>query len=48
MAYALDQSKLWTGVFYKDVRPTFADRWNDIGKRAGQYRDLNQLFDHFR
>jgi 2-oxoglutarate ferredoxin oxidoreductase subunit beta len=48
MEYALDQSKLWTGVFFKDERPSFESRWNDIGKRVGRYENLHQLFDHFR
>jgi len=48
MTYALDESKLWTGVFFKDERPSFESRWNDIGQRAGRYENLHQLFDHFR
>lgn len=48
MEYALDRSTLWTGVFYREARPTMQDRVADIQKRAGRYRDLNELFDSFR
>lgn len=48
MEYALDRSTLWTGVFYREERPTIQQRVQDIQKRVGQYRDLHQLFDAFR
>ncbi len=48
MSYALDDSKLWTGVFYQDPRPTMKDRLEDVERRAGHYKDLQQLLDHYR
>jgi 2-oxoglutarate ferredoxin oxidoreductase subunit beta len=48
MEYALDRTTLWTGVFYREERPTIQERIGDIQRRAGQYKDLNELFDEFR
>ena len=48
MTLALDESKLWTGVFYRVERPTMQDRWLDIEKRTGHYKGLPELMDQFR
>jgi 2-oxoglutarate ferredoxin oxidoreductase subunit beta len=45
---ALDQSKLWTGLFYRDERPTLDERLRELEARAGgRYRDLRELLTHF-
>jgi 2-oxoglutarate/2-oxoacid ferredoxin oxidoreductase subunit beta len=48
MRFALDDQALWTGVFHEADRPSMQDRLADLEQRAGHYRDLNELFDHFR
>jgi len=48
LRFALDDKALWTGVFYESDRPSMQDRLADLEQRAGHYRDLNELFDHFR
>ena len=48
MRLALDDKSLWTGIFYQDPRPTMQNRLEDLERRAGHYRDLHELFDHFR
>lgn len=48
MEYALDLQNFWTGVFYRNERPTLQDRLDQLNERAGRYRDLNELMNRFK
>lgn len=44
---ALDTSKLWTGIFYQEQRPTLQDRMDNLVERAGTYESLSELLNKF-
>jgi hypothetical protein len=45
---ALDTTRLWTGVFYQEERPTLHNRLDDLNERAGRYENLKELLDKFK
>ncbi len=45
---AMDQSRLWTGVLYKQDRPTVHERLDALAERAGRIDNLNELIRTYR
>ncbi len=46
---ALDTSRLWTGLFYREERTTIHDRVEELEERAGgPYKDLGELLAHYK
>jgi hypothetical protein len=41
---ALDTSTFWTGLVYREERPTIHQRVAELEDRAGQYASINELF----
>lgn len=49
MEKALDTSKMWTGIFYREERPTIHDRLDELeGRAGGRYKDLGELLAHYK
>ena len=44
----LDTSRLWTGLFYREERPTLHDRLADLNERAGRYENLKELLARYK
>lgn len=47
MEKALDTESYWTGVIYRDRRPTIHERVAELTERVGQYADFKDLVDKF-
>ncbi len=45
---ALDTETFWTGIVYKDERPTIHDRLDEMEQRSGRYKDLDELFANYK
>jgi 2-oxoglutarate ferredoxin oxidoreductase subunit beta len=46
-AKALDTSTFWTGVFYRDQRPTMSERLEKLPERSGRYEHLSELLEKY-
>jgi 2-oxoglutarate ferredoxin oxidoreductase subunit beta len=47
MKLAMDTDRMWTGVLYRQQRPTLQDRLEAQAGRAGKYENFQQLLDKY-
>jgi 2-oxoglutarate ferredoxin oxidoreductase subunit beta len=45
---AMDTSTFYTGIVYKNERPTIHERLDELEERAGRYEDLGGLFANYK
>ncbi len=45
---AMDEDTFWTGLVYKDERPTIHDRLTALEERVGRYDGLPDLLKQYK
>lgn len=48
MEIAMDTQTFWTGLVYREERETMDQRLDALEKRVGRYKDLGELFTHYK